>query len=167
MFGLVRVPRAGWYEINKGITHAVKNWKITAITLSGSSEPGSFAILEHENSFNLAVDPPANLKPHFPPGAKAGDRVNLVNLGVLWFDKEGKISKELVYGRLAWPEFSLDSFHAGSWYPRWVWGSSCRHTFMLKCDEIVILLSLKSNTPLKSWNQKKRGDTRIVILLSL
>ena len=110
VFGLVRVPRANWYEINKGITHAVKDWKITAITLAGSSEPGSIANLEHENSFTLAVAPPENLKPHFPPGAKAGDRVTLINLGALWFDKEGKISRELVYGRLAWPGFSLEPF---------------------------------------------------------
>ena len=110
VFGLVRVPRDVWYEINKGVTQAVKDWKITAITLSGSSEPGSFAILEHVNSFKLAVDPSEELQPHLPPGAKAGDHVDLINLGVVWFDAEGKISRELVYGRVAYPNFSLKPY---------------------------------------------------------
>lgn len=61
-------------------------------------------------TFNLAQDPPEEAKPNLPPGTKKGDAVGMINLGVLWWNEEGKIIKELVYGRLTWDKFSLEPF---------------------------------------------------------
>ena len=107
---VVKAPRPVWYEINKGFTELLTDLKVVAITLEGSSAPDRFANLEHVVFFKLAKDPPEEAKPNLPPGAKAGDRVGMINLGVLWWNAEGKIVKELVYGRLTWKNFSLDPF---------------------------------------------------------
>jgi hypothetical protein len=61
-------------------------------------------------SFKLVVDPPPGAGANLPPGAKAGDTVRQINLDTIWWNKEGKVTQELVYGRLVWDGFSLDQF---------------------------------------------------------
>ena len=106
----MRAPREVWFNINKGFTELLTDLHVIAITLEGSSNPGHFANLEHVVWFKLAIDPPPEAVPNLPPGAKKGDTVGMINLGVLWWDAEGKIKKELVYGRLTWDKFDLAPF---------------------------------------------------------
>lgn len=107
---VVNVNREIWYNINKAFVQGVTDTSVTAISLYGSSEPGSFAVMENLVSFKLTSDPPPGAADNLPPGAKAGDTVKMIMLSVLWWNEEEKIVRELEYGRLTWPGFSLDVF---------------------------------------------------------
>ena len=85
---------------------------VTALTLHGSATPGSFSILEHVVNFKLKAHPPPEVMQHLPEGSKPGDSLAMVNIGVHWWDEEGKIARELEYGRITWKGFSLDPFDA-------------------------------------------------------
>ena len=86
------------------------NISVEAISLHGSSEPGSFAIMENVVRFTLKVDPPEAAKPNLPPGIKKGDSSGMIMLSTIWWDSDGKISKELEYGRLLWEDFDTGAF---------------------------------------------------------
>ncbi len=108
--GIVKANSDVWYNINKQFVGLMTDLSVTALALDGSSEPGAFANLEHVVSFKLVVDPPPEAASNLPPGAKAGDTVRMINLGVLWWNKQGKICRELVYGRLTWDNFDIREF---------------------------------------------------------
>ena len=84
--------------------------KVTAISVGGSSLPGQFSILEHWVEFTLKQDPPPESAKHLPQGAKAGDKLGMINIAVLWWDWTGKITREFEYGRLTWDGFDLAEF---------------------------------------------------------
>lgn len=107
---VVNVDRNVWYEINKAFVSGVTDTTVTAISLYGSSEPGSFAVMENLVSFKLTSDPSPGAADNLPPGAKAGDTVQMIMLSVLWWNADEKIIKELEYGRLVWENFTLDPF---------------------------------------------------------
>lgn len=86
------------------------NVKVQAISIDGSSEPGSFAIMENVVWFTLAVDPPEEAKKNLPPGIKKGDTSGMIMLSTIWWNKEGKVFRELEYGRLIWDNFDIDKF---------------------------------------------------------
>ena len=88
----------------------MQDLKVIAISLDGTSEPGGFSILEHVVLFQLITDPPESAKPNLPEGAKSGDHVGMVNLSVLYWDEEGKMSREYEYGRLTWKDFDHTAF---------------------------------------------------------
>jgi hypothetical protein len=108
--GVVNVNRETWYNINKNFVGLIDDLAVVALTLYGSSAPGSFAILEHVVSFKLKYDPPPEAADNLPRGAKAGDKVGMVNLSVLWWNEAGKITREFEYGRLTWKDFDIGVF---------------------------------------------------------
>ncbi|KAH8667518.1 hypothetical protein BGZ60DRAFT_505765 [Tricladium varicosporioides] len=108
--GVVRSPKMAWYEQNKGFTNLLTDLQVQAISLYGSCSPGDFAIMEHVVWFTLKNDPPEAAKPNLPPGAMKGDRVGMINVAVLWWNEEGKITHELEYGRLTWADFDITAF---------------------------------------------------------
>lgn len=67
-------------------------------------------MLEHLTEVTLAADPPPGAAELLPPGAKKGDRVGMVDLDVTWWTEDGKLSRQLVYGRMAWPSFDPSQF---------------------------------------------------------
>lgn len=104
------MPRETWYQVNKGFTSALRDLRVIAISLNGSSAPGHFCVFEHLVLFTLAVDPAPEQAKHLPPGAKAGSELGMINVAVLWWDGEGKTCHELEYGRMTWEGFNLDDF---------------------------------------------------------
>lgn len=88
----------------------MEDLRVIGLTLYGSSEPGSFSILEHVVWFKLISDPPPPSIPHLPVGAKPGDTVGMINLSVLFWDEDGLISREFEYGRLTWKDFNVTQF---------------------------------------------------------
>ena len=107
---IVRAPKDAWYQANRGFSGLMTNISVEAISLHGSSEPGSFAIMENVVRFTLKVDPPEAAKPNLPPGIKKGDSSGMIMLSTIWWDSDGKISKELEYGRLLWEDFDTGAF---------------------------------------------------------
>lgn len=87
------------------------NISVEAITLNGSSEPGSFAVLENVVRFTLKIDPPEAAKPNLPPGIKKGESSGMIMLSTIWWNSEGKIARELEYGRLLWDGFDINAFN--------------------------------------------------------
>lgn len=92
------------------------NITVDAISLHGSSDPdssehGSFALLESVSHFTLAVDPPEAAKPSLPPGIKKGDSTGMIMLSAIWWDNDGKVARELEYGRLIWDGFDINAFN--------------------------------------------------------
>ena len=45
-----------------------------------------------------------------PPNTKAGDKLGMINVSVLWWGETGLIEKELEYGRITWKDFDLSKF---------------------------------------------------------
>lgn len=84
--------------------------KVVAVTLSGSSEPGSFAVMENAIYFTLKVDPPEAAKANLPPGIKKGDSTGMMMCSTIWWNEEGKVLRELEYGRLLWEGFDINAF---------------------------------------------------------
>ncbi|KAJ5778898.1 hypothetical protein N7457_006618 [Penicillium paradoxum] len=109
--GIVRSPKEAWYQQNKGFGGLMTNISVEAISLHGSSEPGSFAVLESVSRFTLNVDPPEAAKPNLPPGIKKGDSTGMIMLSTIWWDSEGKVTRELEYGRLLWEGFDINAFN--------------------------------------------------------
>lgn len=83
---------------------------IQAISIDGSSEPGSFAAMENVIWFTLAVDPPESAKVNLPPGIKKGDTSGMIMMSTIWWNEEGKIVRDLEYGKLIWDNFDIDAF---------------------------------------------------------
>ncbi|KAG9232099.1 hypothetical protein BJ875DRAFT_544825 [Amylocarpus encephaloides] len=108
--GVVRSPKAAWFEQNKGFTNLLTDLQVQAISLYGSSAPGDFAVMEHVVWFRLKTDPPEGAKPNLPPGIKKGDKAGMINVAVIWWNAEGKITRELEYGRLTWDNFDITAF---------------------------------------------------------
>ncbi|MCJ1260806.1 hypothetical protein MMC22_000669 [Lobaria immixta] len=109
---VLRSSKHSWYDQNKGFTNLLTDLQVQAISLHGTSFPGAFAILEHVVWFRLKADPPEAAKPNLPPGIKKGDKAGMINIAVLWWNPEGKITKELEYGRLTWDNFDITHFDA-------------------------------------------------------
>ncbi|KAL5353739.1 hypothetical protein ACLOAV_001780 [Pseudogymnoascus australis] len=109
--GIVRSPKETWYQQNKGFSTLMTNISVEAISLHGSSAPGSFAILENVIRFTLKVDPPEEAKAGLPPGIKKGDSTGMVMLSAIWWNEDGKVIRELEYGRLMWPNFDINAFN--------------------------------------------------------
>jgi hypothetical protein len=86
------------------------NVTVEAISLHGSSEPGSFAIMENAIRFTLKIDPPEEAKAGLPAGIKKGDSSGMIMLSAIWWNEKGKVIRELEYGRLLWPNFDIDAF---------------------------------------------------------
>lgn len=107
---VVKVNRDTWYQINKGFVQGVTDTSVTALSLDGSCEPGFPGVMENLVSFKLKSDPPPGAADNLPPGAKAGDTVQMIMLSVIWWNEDGKIQKEIEYGRLTWPGFTLDAY---------------------------------------------------------
>lgn len=84
---------------------------VEAISLHGSSEPGSCAVLESVTRFTLKIDPPEAAKPNLPPGIKAGDSSGMIMLSAIWWNSDGKVVRELEYGRLLWEGFDINAFN--------------------------------------------------------
>ncbi|CAG7996547.1 unnamed protein product [Penicillium salamii] len=108
---IVRFPKKAWFEANRGFSGLMTNVSVEAITLHGSSEPGSFAVLENVVRFTLKIDPPEEAKPNLPPGIKKGDSSGMIMLSTIWWNSEGKIVRELEYGKLLWPGFDINAFN--------------------------------------------------------
>ena len=47
-----------------------------------------------------------------PPNTKAGDKLGMINVSILWWGETGLIEKELEYGRITWKDFDLGKFDA-------------------------------------------------------
>ncbi|CZS90631.1 hypothetical protein WAI453_004089 [Rhynchosporium graminicola] len=108
--GAIRHPKGMWYGENKGFTGLLDDLRVDAISLYGSCKPGEFVILEHVVWFTLKIDPPKEAQIHVGKDLKKGDKAGMVNIAVLWWDEEGKICKELEYGRMTWPGFDVKDF---------------------------------------------------------
>lgn len=106
--GVIRAPRHAWNEINAGFTNLLSDLSVEALTLYGSSKPGSFSIMEHLVRFKLAQDPPPGAEGNLPPGAKKGDVLGMINISVIWWTKDGKMTQEFEYGRITWKDFKTD-----------------------------------------------------------
>ncbi|KOS41953.1 hypothetical protein ACN38_g7180 [Penicillium nordicum] len=109
--GIVRSPKKIWFEQNKGFGGLMTNISVEAISLHGSSEPGSFAVMENVVWFTLKIDPPEEAKPNLPPGIKKGDSSGMIMLSTIWWNSEGKVARELEYGRLLWENFDINQFN--------------------------------------------------------
>ncbi|KAG8528551.1 uncharacterized protein KY384_007469 [Bacidia gigantensis] len=107
---IVNVDRDTWYQGNKAFVSMTAETQVVALSLAGSSAPGSFSIMENAISFRLTADPPPGPDKNLPPGAKAGDMVGMIMLSVLWWNNEGKVNRELEYGRLTWDTFDLSAW---------------------------------------------------------
>lgn len=86
------------------------NVTVEAISIDGSSEPGSFAAMENVVRFTLAVDPPPDAAKNLPPGIKKGDRSGMIMLSTIWWNEDGLVYRDLEYGRLIWDHFDIDAF---------------------------------------------------------
>ncbi|KAJ6011671.1 hypothetical protein N7451_003083 [Penicillium sp. IBT 35674x] len=109
--GIVRSPKEAWFQQNKGFGGLMTNISVEAISLHGSSEPGSVAVLESVTRFTLKVDPPEAAKPNLPPGIKKGDSSGMIMLSAIWWNGDGKVVRELEYGRLLWEGFDINAFN--------------------------------------------------------
>ncbi|KFY31460.1 hypothetical protein V493_01086 [Pseudogymnoascus sp. VKM F-4281 (FW-2241)] len=108
--GIVRSPKENWYQQNKGFSGLMTNISVEAISLHGSCAPDSFAIMENVIRFTLKIDPPEEVKANLPHGIKKGDSTGMVMLSAVWWNEHGKVTRELEYGRLMWPNFDIDAF---------------------------------------------------------
>lgn len=108
---IVRFPKQAWFAANKGFSGLMTDVSVEAISLHGSSEPGSFAVLENVVRFTLKIDPPEEAKPNLPPGIGKGDSSGMIMLSTIWWNSEGKITRELEYGKLLWPGFDINAFN--------------------------------------------------------
>lgn len=96
--------------MNSGFSSLMTDILVEAISLYGSSEPGSFALMECVIRFTLAVDPPPEAAKNLPPGIKKGDRSGMIMLSAIWWNQEGLVCRDLEYGRLIWDQFDIDAF---------------------------------------------------------
>jgi hypothetical protein len=82
----------------------------TALSLDGFYNPNKYSItiLENHVSFKMKNDYPDNSGRHLPPNLKAGDSVGMIISSIIWWDKTGKVVKDLEYGRVTWDTFSID-----------------------------------------------------------
>lgn len=110
--GIVRLDRDMWSEANRGLSSLVKDVKVTALNIAGSPNPNQLGVLENVMSFTLKIDPPEEVKPHFPPGIRKGDTASMIRTSIISWDDEGKVTRDLEYGRLTWPDFDIDEFTA-------------------------------------------------------
>lgn len=108
--GFIRVPREQWHAINSSFSTLLTDVHITAIALYGSSKPGDASLLEHLTEVTLAADPPPGAAEQLPPGTKKGDRIGMIDLDVTWWTEEGKVARQVVYGRTTWGSFDLSQF---------------------------------------------------------
>ncbi|KAJ5652423.1 hypothetical protein N7507_009849 [Penicillium longicatenatum] len=106
--GIVRSPKDAWYQQNKGFGGLMTNISVKAISLHGDT---SFAVLESVNYFTLKIDPPEAAKPNLPPGIKKGESSGMIMLSAIWWDSDGKVSRELEYGKLLWDGFDINAFN--------------------------------------------------------
>ncbi|OBT74757.1 hypothetical protein VF21_06637 [Pseudogymnoascus sp. 05NY08] len=107
---IVRADRTQWLGANSGFSSLMTDVKVQAISIDGSSAPCSFGIMENVVWFTLAVDPPEAAKPGLPPGIKKGDTAGMIMLSTIWWNEEGKVKRDLEYGKLVWPGFDIDAF---------------------------------------------------------
>ncbi|RFU24732.1 hypothetical protein B7463_g11606, partial [Scytalidium lignicola] len=107
---IVKAHKPVWYKANSGFSSLMTDVRVQAISIDGSSEPGSFAIMENVVWFTLAVDPPPEAAENLPPGIKKGDTTGMIMLSAIWWNEEGKVYRELEYGRLIWDDFDIDTF---------------------------------------------------------
>ncbi|OBT63428.1 hypothetical protein VE03_07156 [Pseudogymnoascus sp. 23342-1-I1] len=107
---IVRANRDEWFAANKGFSSLMTNVKVQAISIDGSSDPCKFGILENVVSFTLAVDPPESAKPGLPPGIKKGESAAMIMTSLIWWNEEGKVKRDLEYGKLTWPGFDITAF---------------------------------------------------------
>lgn len=114
--GFVRIPREQWHAINTSFATLLKDVHITAIALYGSSKPGDSSLLEHLTEVTLADDPPPGAAEQLPPGTKKGDRIGMIDLDVSWWNEDGKVTKQLVYGRTTWKTFDFHAFDPPNWW---------------------------------------------------
>ena len=98
---------------NSGFSGLLEGLSVEAISLYGSSDPGSFSVMEHAVFFTLKDDPPEAAKTHLPPGVKKGDSSGMINISLMWWNEEGKVTRELEYGRIMWDGFDVNAFHTG------------------------------------------------------
>lgn len=108
--GQLRLPRDDWYQVNKQFTSLLDDLRVIAISIDGDAEPGSFTVLEHLVLFTLKGDVTPEQEEHMPPNTKAGDKLGMINVSVLWWGENGIITKELEYGRITWKDFDLGKF---------------------------------------------------------
>ncbi|KFY11370.1 hypothetical protein V492_04498 [Pseudogymnoascus sp. VKM F-4246] len=107
---IVRSPKDIWYEQNKGFSSLMTNVSVEAISVDGSSCPGSFSVLENVVRFTLAIDPPEEAKPGLPPGIKKGESSGMIMMSVIWWGNDGQVIRDLEYGRLIWDNFDINAF---------------------------------------------------------
>ena len=108
---IIRASKDAWYGQNKGFASLMKHTSVEAISLRGSSEPGSFAVMEYVFRFTLNVDPPEVVKPYLAPGIQKGDSSGMVMLATIWWNSAGEISRELEYGKPLWEGFDINAFN--------------------------------------------------------
>ncbi|KAF7502196.1 hypothetical protein GJ744_006753 [Endocarpon pusillum] len=111
--GVIRAPRHAWNDFSAGFMNLISDLSVEALTLYGSSDPGSFSIMEDVVRFKLAQDPPPGAKENLPPGSKKGDVVSMIIISVIWWTEDGKMTQEFEYGRPTWKAFTTDP-----WDPR-------------------------------------------------
>lgn len=87
---------------------------VESLSLYGSSEPGSFSVMEHLVRFKLKTELPPGAAEHLPAGAKKGDSLGMINVSIIWWTKDGTMTQEWEYGRIAWKEFSTDPWNANA-----------------------------------------------------
>ena len=63
--------------------------------------------------FKLAQDPPPGSEENLPPGSKKGDVLGMINISVIWWTEDGRMTQEFEYGRITWKAFTSDP-----WDPR-------------------------------------------------
>lgn len=109
--GVARAPKKAWLQQNSGFSGLLSDLSVEAISLYGSSDPGSFSVMEHAVWFKLKSDPPEAAKPNLPPGIKKGDTSGMINISLMWWNEEGKVTRELEYGRIMWDGFDVNAFN--------------------------------------------------------
>jgi hypothetical protein len=107
---VVRADRDAWYEVNKNFSQVGADMETIALSLDGSSAPGHKSVMENVNRYKLKFDAPPGSEDKLPPGAKAGDTVQMIIQSTIWWAEGGRVAKEFEYGRLAWKGFTIDEW---------------------------------------------------------
>lgn len=112
--GVLNVPRSVWNPINADFTNLLSGLAVESLSLYGSSQPGSFSVMEHLVRFTLKEHLPPGAEQHLPTGSKKGDSLGMINVSIIWWTEEGTMTREWEYGRITWKEFSTNPWDVGA-----------------------------------------------------
>lgn len=101
--GILGLKRADFQQSCERQFAGTTDIHMGCLSLQGTSEEDGFAALEWMMSFQLNVEIPA-----LAPGVKAGERVTMVGVSLLWWGPDGKIKRQAEHGRPMWNPFDVE-----------------------------------------------------------